>query len=203
MKRKIIMKTTHLFLAILLLSALNFSAQIKVWSGAKSVIGSTSSTSVNGIQLQVVGKTVFTSGTGSSTSSPYIRGSNAVSSAGLPDYTWLGDTTSGIFHPGTGILGFSNSGNEKMRLHSNGYFGIGTTNPLETFQIGDRFTFHNGGSKYIGYNSYYDGGSASNKRLVADYASIIAMSAGEINMQTAASGGAGSAITFTNVSNSE
>jgi hypothetical protein len=35
--------------------------------------------------------------------------------------------------------------------------GIGTTNPQEQLQIGDRWTFHNGGAKVIGLNTRWNG----------------------------------------------
>ncbi|OFZ06265.1 MAG: hypothetical protein A2491_11975 [Bacteroidetes bacterium RIFOXYC12_FULL_35_7] len=43
-----------------------------------------------------------------------------------------------------------------MALNYDGKVGIGTTNPHERLQIGDRWTFHNGGTKIIGYNYKYE-----------------------------------------------
>jgi len=113
-----------------------------------------------------------------------------------PEYSWKGDSTTGFFLPATKTLGFTTDGSEKMRISSNGRVGIGTTSPQELLQIGDRFTFHNGGTKYIGYNSYYDG--TTNKRLVADYASAICMGGGDIYFNLGVSAAVGDTIIFTN-----
>ena len=76
-----------------------------------------------------------------------------------------------------------------------GSVGIGTSNPVEKFQIGDRWTFHNGGSKIIGYNFNYNGGS---KRIVDGTACILGFSPnGSFSVKTAPTGTAGSSITWT------
>ncbi|MCK9421890.1 MAG: T9SS type A sorting domain-containing protein [Bacteroidales bacterium] len=46
----------------------------------------------------------------------------------------------------------------QIKVNSLGWVGVGTLNPVEAFQIGDQFTFHNGGSKAIGYNFHWDNG---------------------------------------------
>ena len=67
--------------------------------------------------------------------------------------------------------------------------GIGTTLPLEKFQIGDKWTFHNGGHKVIGYNTYYSNG---HKRIFEDEVSLLRFdSDGNIRFQSAPSGGIG------------
>lgn len=58
----------------------------------------------------------------------------------------------------TGVLDF------RFFIQNGGNIGIGTGNPTEKLQIGDRWTFHDGGTKYIGYNSRFTGGK--NIRLV-------------------------------------
>lgn len=111
---------------------MTFKAQIKVWSGANTptVIGSTSATSTVGHELQVVGKSIFTAGTGTVSSAPYIMGTNSYSSAGSPDYTWKKDSTTGIFHPSPGnVMAFSIGGTERMRLTSNALILGQTTDP--------------------------------------------------------------------------
>jgi len=65
--------------------------------------------------------------------------------------------------------------------------GIATATPREVFQIGDRWTFHSGGAKFIGYNAYWDGnvqrrlvkGHASEIRFDADGDLVFKMGAGE------------------------
>ena len=50
-----------------------------------------------------------------------------------------------------------------------GKLGIDTFDPKESLQIGDRWTFHSGGAKFIGYNNYWDG--SVHRRLVDGHAS--------------------------------
>jgi hypothetical protein len=76
-----------------------------------------------------------------------------------------------------------------------GNVGVGTNVPSEHFQIGDRFVFHDGGSKYIGYNTHFNG--TNNVRLVNDYASSISFGSGDINFQTDINSTAGSVINGT------
>jgi hypothetical protein len=83
----------------------------------------------------------------------------------------------------------SNSGSS-----NNANVGIDTQLPVEKFQIGDRWTFHNGGSKVIGYNSYFSG---SDKRIVDDESSSFRFTgSGDISFQTAAFGSANSSISW-------
>jgi hypothetical protein len=78
---------------------------------------------------------------------------------------------------------------------NSGKVGIGTNNPLEQFQLGDRFTFHNGGQKIIGYNFYYDG---QDKRTSDDEVSAVSFTAdGDLNFRTAPYGTANSPIDWT------
>ncbi len=83
----------------------------------------------------------------------------------------------------------------RLRITPAGFIGINCNDPKEGLQIGDRWTFHNGGSKTIAYNSYYD--HPDSKRLVDGYAQSIGFdSDGNINLKTSAYGSAGSTITY-------
>ncbi len=55
--------------------------------------------------------------------------------------------------------------------------GVQTTFAKEAFQIGDTWTFHSGGSKVIGYNTYYDAIAGYSKRITNGYASSITFDA--------------------------
>jgi len=93
----------------------------------------------------------------------------------------------------------SSSLTEVMRVgtDSAGKVGIGTTDPKEKFQIGDRFTFNgqNDGSsswRVISDNAYYDVNSEHDKRIVADYSAAMAFTDdGDILFRTAPTGSAG------------
>jgi hypothetical protein len=79
-------------------------------------------------------------------------------------------------------------------LPANGKVGLATTTPKEQLQIGDRWTFHNGGSKFIGYNTFYD---VQDKRIFAEGASQIRFHGnGDMLFRTAGTGPANSAISF-------
>ena len=86
------------------------------------------------------------------------------------------------------------SGNSYIK----GKLGVGTTGNLyEQMQIGDIWTFHNGGNKYIGYNATYT--SSGNVRIEQGFSSFLNFNAnGSILLETAGTGAAGSAIVTTN-----
>lgn len=72
-------------------------------------------------------------------------------------------------------------GNTYMTLQK-GKLGIGNSGePVELLQLGDRFVFHNGGNKYLGYNMRYNG--TNDVRMTNDYASRITFGGGDITME--------------------
>ena len=74
--------------------------------------------------------------------------------------------------------------------------GIGANTPLEKFQIGDLWTFHDGGSKFIGYNKTYS--PSGSVRIAQGFASSITFNSnGNISLETAGTGAAGSAVNST------
>ncbi len=114
------MKKSTQFLICFFLFFGEIKAQIKVYSGGNIYVGSTAGTGP-ATKLQVVGNSVFSAGTGSITSSPYIKGTNTWSSPTSPDYTWSGSTTTtGIFHTGNNMIGFCTNGNERLRINAVG-----------------------------------------------------------------------------------
>ncbi len=74
-----------------------------------------------------------------------------------------------------------------------GNTGIGTASPLERLQLGDRWTFHDGGHKVIGENFTYSG---SDKRIVAAPSAALRFGVGNLYLQVAPSGEAGSGISW-------
>jgi len=87
----------------------------------------------------------------------------------------------------------------QMKVTNNGNVGIGTNNPLEKFQIGDIWTFHNGGNKYIGRNVRYNisVNPAHNERIANGSTSLLSFGDGTISFETAGYGTAGSQVNTT------
>lgn len=85
----------------------------------------------------------------------------------------------------------ANGATHQVTLKNNGNLGIATVVPQEQFQIGDRFTFHDGGTKYIGYNSRWDGSTGQDVRLVTAGASQVRFEQGNIRFVTASNAAAG------------
>lgn len=78
---------------------------------------------------------------------------------------------------------------QNVTVLPDGKFGIKNNSPVEQFQIGDKWTFHNGGVKFIGYNVYWDD---SDKRLFSGSASQIRFEENQLRFLVAPSGGQGS-----------
>jgi len=96
----------------------------------------------------------------------------------------------------TDNIAFFGDSAEVMRVKtgSSGNVGIGTTDPKEKFQIGDRFTFNGqvdgtDSWRVISDNAYYDGTDGHDKRIVTDFAAAMAFTDdGDILFRTAPSG---------------
>jgi len=82
----------------------------------------------------------------------------------------------------------------QIKINSSGNVGIGTTSPLEQFQIGDRWTFHNGGTKIIGYNFTYNSGD---RRILLGKSACFRMDQVAIKFGFGGTGIAGSLINWT------
>ena len=89
---------------------------------------------------------------------------------------------------GTVITG----GNTNLAING-GRVGIGTVSPHESVQIGNWITIHDGGSKILGYNFYYDG--TNDKKINDGYSSTINFtSTGDIKFNTYGNGLANSTM---------
>ena len=87
----------------------------------------------------------------------------------------------------------------KLHVVGNSYFngnvGIGVASPLQKFQIGTIWTFHDGGTKYIGRNVTYT--SSGNVRIEQGGVSSLNFGDGSISLETAGTGAVGSLVTTT------
>ena len=62
-----------------------------------------------------------------------------------PPHGFRDDNTSGMFSAGSGLLGFTTAGSERMRINATGNVGIGSANP------GDKLVIHGTGAAYSGW----------------------------------------------------
>lgn len=88
------------------------------------------------------------------------------------------------------MVAFGSSFAQNVTVLPDGRFGIRNNSPLEQFQIGDRWTFHNGGTKFIGYNVHWDG--SADKRIISGPASQMRFEGNQIRFLVAATGSSGS-----------
>jgi hypothetical protein len=121
-------RTFLFFFLTCLLSAASLKAQIKIFTGGKTVVGSTSAP-LFGATLQVAGPTFFSSATGTvtATSAAYIRALKIFSTDSTPDYTWYGEDLTGIFHPAANTVALTINRSEKFRFNSSGQILNGNT----------------------------------------------------------------------------
>jgi len=64
--------------------------------------------------------TVFNNTTTSLISAARIKSTNAYSGPSSPDYSWFGNTNTGIYHPGNNIIGVSVGGSQRVIINSTG-----------------------------------------------------------------------------------
>ena len=103
--------------------AINFLDGITVDGNATFGTGNKFQTIVNALE-------------GVGTNGVYLR--SAISSAANPSFSNSDDTNTGMFLPGSDVLGLSTAGSERFRITSAGNVGIGTTSPDSKLElIGD------------------------------------------------------------------
>lgn len=112
-------------ISILALTA-NVNAQIKIFPGGSVTYGTTS-TNIS-VKHHFVGNFLAVSSASNvgKNSAALIKGNNGYSTITTPDYTWIGNEQTGLFHPASNIIGFTIAGSEAMRIYSNKKLFIGT-----------------------------------------------------------------------------
>jgi hypothetical protein len=122
-------------------------------------------------------------------------------SAGTPAITTSGDTNTGIFFPAADTIAFSEGGTESMRIDSSGNVGLGVTPSawglLKALQIQNASFAGLSNTTYVGSNVYFDGSNFKYISTAASTLYTLSNTAGQHQWSTAASGTAGTNITFT------
>ena len=113
---------------------------------------------------------------GSRNGSPMICDTNGLNQASLikPQFTFWNDDLYGMW------LGVGNTANgdsgQRIGLAAGGNstltvtpdrVGIGQYNPSEILHIGEMTTFHDGSTKFLGFNTTYDNSLLANRRLIS------------------------------------
>ncbi|MBU3699123.1 MAG: hypothetical protein FGM33_03810, partial [Candidatus Kapabacteria bacterium] len=57
------------------------------------------------------------------------------------------------------LVVLSSNNTDLLRVRNDGHVGIARAMPMERLHIGDLITFHDGGGKFMGFNTYYNGQS--------------------------------------------
>lgn len=109
--------TMKAFLICFCLTGSVSNAQLKVTSQGRVGVGPVLAPTV---AFHVQGNAALFSSSANPIRAPYIRCGNNFSGPANPDYTWLNEDQTGIFHPGTGSMAFGIWGNEIMRINNNG-----------------------------------------------------------------------------------
>jgi len=120
------MKTNHIMSQMKIRTVLVIAslAIIEVVQGQFKLY-STGSISIGGIiqppantEMQVIGNSLFST-TGSIKSAAFIQGNGTFSTPLIPDYSWWGNDSTGMFHPALNTIAFSINGVEAMRFTAN------------------------------------------------------------------------------------
>jgi hypothetical protein len=94
-----------------------------------------------------------------------------------------------------GYYTFKIAGVDRFYVANSGNIGISTSSPTEKFQIGSKFTFHDGGYKKISYNAWWDANNSQLKRIEAGPVAEFAFTNnGEIILATGPTGNANTTV---------
>lgn len=112
--------TARYFAAALTCLTLCASAQMKIFQNGSIAYGSTTAPAY-GEKHHFSGNVLFSATPvfpPSGGSSALIRGNDLFSGVTTPDYTWMGNDQTGLFHPAMDVMGLSVAGHEKIRLEN-------------------------------------------------------------------------------------
>jgi hypothetical protein len=70
------------------------------------------------------------------------------------------------------LVVLSSNNTDLLRVRNDGHVGIARANPMERLHIGDLITFHDGGGKFMGFNTYYNGQSRRLENIQGGRASV-------------------------------
>lgn len=70
------------------------------------------------------------------------------------------------------LVAVSSTGADLFRVRNGGTVGIAQADPKERLHVGQLMTFHDGGSKFLGFNAWYDATTGQMKNLQANRASV-------------------------------
>lgn len=145
------------------------SAKLEVTSGTNGVSGlkftnfNSSSATSTGQAVGVDASGNLVTIAGGSTTFP-LNGS--LGSAAIPTYSFSGDTDTGWFSPGAGILAASINSTERMRIDASGNVGIGSATPTQALDVNGKIavsgtqTLYNANSTYTGSIFVGNGGAS-------------------------------------------
>ena len=85
--------------------------------------------------------------------------------------------------------------NAQLKVIANGKVGVGTNAPLEQMQIGDIWTFHNGGTQFIGRNVTWT--PSGDVRIANGASNMIRFEEGGITLAATGTGSVGSTVNIT------
>lgn len=91
-------------------------------------------------------------------------------SVSLPSYSFSGDTSTGVYHPGSGIIGVTTNGVERLRVDGSGYVTVGGASAYAKLSVADSLSVRNASSSA---SLYIEAISAGTSSIVLKYAGSI------------------------------
>ncbi len=119
----------------------------------------------------------------------FIRSSDGYSLPSTPEYTWVNNSTSGIYHPSSNAIGISTNGSQRLLISSSGQFSFGQINAASKVHIDSG----NSAASYIKFTAGTTTGTSSTSGFdiginAQGYPTIISRSGKEIRLALNSSG---------------